>query len=59
MKNTKEVKIGDTVTFTPTGQRVKVLDIFTRDGVKLIEVQVGDGRTTTATEKWFRAIDNE
>lgn len=37
MKNTKEVKIGDTVTFTPTGQKVKILDIFTRDGVKLLE----------------------
>lgn len=36
---TKEVKVGDTVIFTPTGQRVKILDIFIRDGVKLIEVQ--------------------
>ena len=55
MKNTKEVKIGDTVTFTPTGLKVKILDIFTRDGVKLLVVQVGEGRTTTATPEWFRA----
>lgn len=56
----KEVKVGDTVIFTPTGQRVKILDIFIRDGVKLIEVAMRDsGYTTTATEQWFRALNNE
>lgn len=57
---TKEVSVGDTVIFTPTGQRVKIIDIFTRDEVKLIEVSMKDnGYTTTATEQWFRAEKDE
>ena len=54
------MKVGDTVLFMPTGQRVKILDIFIRDEVKLIEVAMRDsGYTTTATEQWFRALNNE
>ena len=55
---TKEVKVGDTVIFTPTGQRVKIIDIFIRDGVKLIEVSMKDNGYT-ATEQWFRSGKDE
>ena len=55
---TKEVKVVDTVIFTPTGQRVKIIDIFIRDGVKLIEVSMKDNGYT-ATEQWFRSGKDE
>lgn len=51
------VTIGDLVIDTLTGERCKILDIFTRDSVTLIEVTFGGGITTTATPDWFRAIE--
>ena len=48
------IEIGDTVIDVLDGCELKVVDIFTRDGVQLVECANGIGETTTVVPKYLR-----
>ena len=48
------IEIGDTVIDVLDGCELKVVDIFTRDGVQLVECANGIGETTTVMPKYLR-----
>ena len=47
-----EITIGDKVIDQLNGQELEVMDIFTRDGVLLLECTDNHGATTTILPKW-------
>lgn len=53
MTEQEEIRIGDAVVDLLTHQRLEVIDIFTRDGVRLYEMTNNHGSTTTVTRNWI------
>ena len=51
-----EITIGDKVIDRLNGQQLEVMDIFTRDGVLLVECTDGHGATTTMVPKWIMKV---
>lgn len=51
-----EIKIGDKVIDRLNGQELEVTDIFTRDGVLLVECTDNHGATTTILPKWIMKV---